>query len=132
MKTVAGGEQMVAIKEKGRIGKGKITIILVVLFLFVFLFLFNYYASISYFGTIEIRELKQENNEYVVAVEGDFGVKESNFNEKDTFNIVENEEYREGNIIEIWNDLSEDKSFHVLLKAYENRNDFTLERIYLD
>ncbi|WP_332646002.1 hypothetical protein [Lysinibacillus sp. 54212] len=120
---------MVVIKRKKRIGKVKIIIILGVL---LFIFLYNYYASTTYFGTIEIRELKQDNNEYVVVVEGYFGVKESNFNEKDTFSIVENEEYREGNITEIWNDLSEDKSVFVRLKVYENRNDFTLERIYLD
>lgn len=122
---------MVANKRKRRIGKGKIIIIFGVLLLS-FIFLFNYYASTSYYGTIEIRELKQDNNEYVVAVEGDFGVKKANFNEKETFNIVENEEFRVGNITEIWNDLSEGKSFHVLLKAYDNRNEFTLERIYLD
>ncbi|MFS0674914.1 hypothetical protein [Ornithinibacillus sp. 179-J 7C1 HS] len=122
---------MVANKRKRRIGKGKIIIIFGVLLLS-FIFLFNYYASTSYYGTIEIRELKQDNNEYVVAVEGDFGVKKANFNEKETFNIVENEEFRVGNITEIWNDLSEGKLFQVLLKAYDNRNEFTLERIYLD
>lgn len=119
------------VDKRIRIGKGKIIIILGVL-LVIFIFLYNYYASITYYGTIEIRELDQVNNEYVVSVEGDFGVKSSNFKEKDTFNIVENEKSKEGNINDIWEDLSEDESFHVLLKAYENRNDFTLKRIYLD
>lgn len=119
------------VNKRNRIGKGKIIIILGVLLL-IFIFLYNYYASITYYGTIEIRELEQENNEYIVAVEGDFGVKRSNFNDKDTFNIVEDEKSKEGNIDEIWEDLSEGESFHVLLKAYENRNDFTLIRIYLD
>lgn len=113
-------------------GKREITIILGVLFLFVLLFLTNYYASTTHFGTIEIRELEQNNDAYTVVVEGDFGVKKTEFNEKDTFNIVENEVSIEGNMADIWSDLSEDKSFHVLLTTYENREVFTLERIYLD
>jgi len=115
-------------KSKKRIG---ITIVILGLLL-TSIFLFNYYASISYYGTVEIRDVQQDNNEYVVVVEGDFGVREAHFNEKDTFRIFENEEYRDGNITDIWNHLSEDQSFHVLLEAYENRDEFFLERIYLD
>lgn len=120
-------------KRKIKIGKWKIIILLGVLLTFSVL-LFNYYASITYYGMIEVKELKKDNNEYVVVVEGDFGVKKSVFNEKDTFKIIENnnEDIREGNITQIWNDLSEDKTFHVLLEAYENRNDFVLASIYLD
>ena len=129
---VARREQMVE-KRKRRIGKGKIIIFVGVLLPF-FIFLFNYYASSTYYGIIEIIELKRDNNEYVVVIEGDFGVEKSIFNEKDTFKIIENdnEDIRVGNITEIWNDLSENKSFHVLIEAYENRNDFVLVSIYLD
>ncbi|MEK4129665.1 hypothetical protein NYE67_08270 [Solibacillus sp. FSL W8-0474] len=115
-------------KRRKIIGKGKIIIILSVL---LFIFLYYYYVSIIYFGTIEIRELKQDNNDFVVVVEGDFGVKEAILNEKDSFNIIENEQRREGNIAEIWNDLSEEDYF-MRIKVYKNRNGFTLEEIYLD
>lgn len=122
---------MVANEEKKRYGKGK-TIIIFGVLLVLLIFLYNYNASISYYGTIEIRELKHDNDEYIVVVEGDFGVKESSFKERDSFTIRENEESREGNITDIWDYLLEGKSFHVLLEAYENRDEFSLERIYLD
>lgn len=121
---------MIDNKKSRGISKKKISIISGFLLFLILLFIYN--ASITYYGTIEIRELNQSNNEYIVVVEGDFGVKKSKFNESDTFNIVENEESRVGNIIEVWNYLSENKSFHVLLKAYDIRNKFELERIYID
>ena len=114
--------------KKRKISKKKITFFSCFLLL---IFLYIYNVSITYYGTVEIREMKQNNNEYIVVVEGDFGVKKSSFNERDTFNIVENKESRVGNITDIWNKLSESESFHVRLKAYDNRNKFVLERIYI-
>jgi hypothetical protein len=65
-------------------------------------------------------------------VEGDFGVRTSTFHESDSFEIVENEASRKGNMAEIWADLSENKTYHVLLTAYKNQNRFDLARIYMD
>ncbi|WP_117161138.1 hypothetical protein [Paraliobacillus sp. X-1268] len=116
------------------ISKSKIRVIsaLLLLSIFLFVYFFNYNASTTYYETIEIRELNEDNNQYVVVLEGGFGVKKSNFTEYNTFNIIENEESRVGNINEIWNELSENESYFVLLKAYNNRNKFELESIYID
>ncbi|WP_117170258.1 hypothetical protein [Paraliobacillus sediminis] len=116
------------------ISKSKITVISALLLLSVFLFVyfFIYNASTTYYGTIEIRKLNEDDNQYVVVLEGGFGVKKSNFTKYNTFNIIENEESRVGNINEIWNELSENESYFVLLKAYNNRNIFELESIYID
>jgi len=119
-------------KSNRKIGKGKVAIIAGLLLLFIFLFQYMYNPSTAYYGTVTISELKEVNNEYYVVVEGDFGLKISTFNEEDTFDIRENEERREGNMTDIWSDLSEDESFHVLLEADENRHTFHLETIYLD
>ncbi|MYL73161.1 hypothetical protein GLW00_20375 [Halobacillus litoralis] len=117
-------------KSKG-INKRKIVLIGFIL-LSTFIFLYKYNVKTSYFGVIEVKDLKQVNNEYIVTVEGDFGEKKSVFDQDDYFRIVEDEETREGNITEIWNRLSENKSFHVVLNSYDNRNQFKLEKIYID
>lgn len=112
-------------KEKG------IFIILGLIIVVIFIFQEKYTESTSYFGFIEIRELEKFNNTYKVTVEGDFGTKTTEFKGNDYFDIVE-EEFGEGNIIELWNHLSKDKIFHVLLKSYNNRDEFELKRIYID
>ncbi|SFL61910.1 hypothetical protein SAMN04487943_102482 [Gracilibacillus orientalis] len=96
------------------------------------IFLYKYYESISYFGFVEVRDLKYFNNEFTVTFEGDFGVKTSVFAENDYFNIIENDKARESNIAEIWDYLSEGESLHVLVEAYSNRSQFDLEKIYID
>lgn len=131
MEEVVRGEEMIDNKKSRGINKKKITV-LGFLLLLTFIFLFIYNASTTYFGFIEIRELEQVNNEFIVIVEGDFGVEKSIFNQNDYFRIVENGESREGHIAEIWDNLSENEAFHVLLKSYDNRNKFDLERIYID
>jgi len=72
----------------------KVVVILGFLLLLIFTFVYN--TSITYYGTIGIRELQQNNNEYLVVVEGDFGVRKSNFNDNDTFGIAEYEDSRMG------------------------------------
>ena len=91
-----------------------------------------YNSSITYFGFVEIRELKQHKNELTVTFEGDFGVRTSSFNIDDYFTIFEDEKPKEGNAADIWDHLSEGESFHVLLKVYNNRNQFDLKKIYID
>ncbi|SDP81740.1 hypothetical protein [Halobacillus aidingensis] len=117
-------------KSKG-INKRKIALVGFIL-LSTVIFLYKYNVKTSYFGVIEVKDLKQVNKEYIVTVEGDFGEKKSVFNQDDYLQIVEDEETREGNITEIWNRLSENKSFHVLLNSYDNRNQFKLEKVYID
>ncbi|WP_099157091.1 hypothetical protein [Virgibacillus ndiopensis] len=93
---------------------------------------YNYNKSTSYFGFVEVGELGHIDNEFIVTVEGNFGIKTSVFDENEFFTIFENEEPRDGNITMIWNYLSEGKTFYVLLKSYDNRSQFDLERIYID
>lgn len=81
---------------------------------------------------MEVRELEHLKNEFKITFEGDFGVRTSSFNNDDYFAIYEDEKPSEGNIAAIWENLSEGESFHVLLKTYNNRNQFDLEAIYLD
>mgnify|MGYP005834041007 CR=1 FL=1 len=118
-------------KSKGINNKRKIALVGFIL-LSTFIFLYKYNVKTFYFGVIEVKDLKQVNNDYIVTVEGDFGEKKSVFDQDDYFRIVEDEETREGNITEIWNRLSENKSFHVVLNSYDNRNQFILEKIYID
>ena len=118
-------------KSKGINNKRKIALVGFIL-LSTFIFLYKYNVKTFYFGVIEVKDLKQVNNDYIVTVEGDFGEKKSVFDQDDYFRIVEDEETREGNITEIWNKLSENKSFHVVLNSYDNRNQFILEKIYID
>ncbi len=91
-----------------------------------------YNSSITYFGIVEIRELEHHTDESKITFEGDFGVRTSSFKNDDYFIIFKDEKPSEGNIGDIWKYLSEEESFHVLLKAYNNRNQFDLEAIYLD
>lgn len=117
---------------KNRVVNKRALTIFAVLLLIAFILFYRYNASTSYFGLVEIRELQQNHNEFLIVVESDVGVKTSTFQQNDDINIVENEESREGIITEVWDDLSENEAYHVLMKSYNNRDDFDLESIYID
>src|SRR5699024_2753068 len=128
---VLGRVLIVRVKNKEIITK-KYKIILGAILAVCLIFYINYNKWISYFGFVDIRELKHVDDQYTVTVEADFGVKTSVVKESDTFTVYENERPTEGNITMIWDRLDEGETYHVSMKTYEKRDNFELKSIYMD
>ena len=85
-----------------------------------------------FYGYVEVTELEQEDNEYIMEISGEFGKRKAALTENDLFNVVEDDEHREDNISSIWSHLSKGETYQMIVKVHEKKKPFLLKRIYLD
>jgi hypothetical protein len=101
--------------------------------IFIIGFMYFFFAQDGFYGEIQFTELMHNDNEYkIVAKSLNNGNIVFKIAPANNLEIVIDGKYSKNSIGAIWDELSENQSYHVYYRSYLYREKFILDKIYLD